>query len=313
MEDKHGIYGVYGTGGLITYANSFLTDKPTVCIGRKGTIDKPLYFEKPIWTVDTLFYSEIKETIPKFVYYLFQTIDWKIYNQSTGVPSLTSDVIEKIKVYIPNNRNEQIKITSLFSLLDQKLTIITSNIKTLKKYKEGLRKYLFSSINSKEFKRLKDIVSFLPKSKLSAGSSESDGTYPFYLSGDKIGALKNYHFDGCFIVANDGGEAGFRLTSGKFSYSDHCICFKTKSDFVTKNLYEYLDSIKKRITYIGFIGSGLKNIDRDYLLNIRIPTSVLYEKYSSIFDEINSWISNIQERLQLLLSMKRYLLKNMFI
>lgn len=184
MEDKRGIYGVYGTGGLITYANSFLTDKPTVCIGRKGTIDKPLYFEKPIWTVDTLFYSEIKETIPKFVYYLFQTIDWKIYNQSTGVPSLTSDVIEKIKVYIPNNCNEQIKITSVFSLLDQKLTIITSKINTLKKYKEGLINWWFNKTG--KHVKLNDLVIQKPSQLLTNQIKKNLGDYPVYDAAGKI-------------------------------------------------------------------------------------------------------------------------------
>ena len=50
---------VYGTGGVITFVNSFLYDGETVCIGRKGTIDKPLYFNGKIWTVDTLFYTHL--------------------------------------------------------------------------------------------------------------------------------------------------------------------------------------------------------------------------------------------------------------
>ena len=55
------------------------------------------------------FWSEIKKGYyPKFIYHLFQTINWHKLNQSTGVPSLTSHVIEMQKVYVPL-LEEQIK------------------------------------------------------------------------------------------------------------------------------------------------------------------------------------------------------------
>lgn len=60
VESPSGQYPIYATGGQIGNATSFLFDKPSVLIGRKGTIDKPRYAETPFWTVDTLFYSEIK-------------------------------------------------------------------------------------------------------------------------------------------------------------------------------------------------------------------------------------------------------------
>ena len=63
---------VFGTGGLMTTVNEFLYDGETVCIGRKGTIDKPMYYNGKIWTVDTLFYTHnFKNSVPKFIYYLF--------------------------------------------------------------------------------------------------------------------------------------------------------------------------------------------------------------------------------------------------
>ena len=103
IEKSNGKYFIYGTGGIIGTTDTFLYDKESVGIGRKGTIDKPVYFNKPFWTVDTLFYSEInKNYYVKFVYYLFETINWKMYDESTGVPSLSSSTIESIGVYITN-------------------------------------------------------------------------------------------------------------------------------------------------------------------------------------------------------------------
>ena len=61
IETVNGKYKIYGTGGIIGYTNSYLYDKESVGIGRKGTIDKPFYFNEPFWTVDTLFWSKINE------------------------------------------------------------------------------------------------------------------------------------------------------------------------------------------------------------------------------------------------------------
>ena len=54
---------VYGTGGLMRHVNKYLYDGESILIGRKGTIDKPKYINEKFWTVDTLFYTEIEESI----------------------------------------------------------------------------------------------------------------------------------------------------------------------------------------------------------------------------------------------------------
>ena len=93
---------VYGTGGLITKVNNYLYDGESIGIGRKGTINKPVFLVGKFWTVDTLFYTyEFKNSLPKFVYYIFNNIDWLSYNEATGVPSLSKSTILKIKAYFP--------------------------------------------------------------------------------------------------------------------------------------------------------------------------------------------------------------------
>ena len=61
VECINGKYPILGTGGQIGSTNSFLYNKPSVLIGRKGTIDKPQYMDIPFWTVDTLFYTDIND------------------------------------------------------------------------------------------------------------------------------------------------------------------------------------------------------------------------------------------------------------
>ena len=153
----------------------------------------------------------------------------------------------------------------------------------------------------------------MPKSKLGAGNSIENGKYPFYLSGEKIGTINSFMYQGRYIIANDGGEAGFRLSNGPFSYSNHCICFRSENEWTTRNLYEYLHSQKNKITYVGFLGSGLKNIDRAYLQNFRVPSTIGKKQLAILFSLLDGKIQKLENKLVLLKTAKRYLLTNMFI
>lgn len=111
---------VYGTGGQMLLVNDNLYDGESVCIGRKGTIDTPMFLKGKFWTVDTLFYTyDFKDVLPKFCYYLFLQINWKLYNEGTGVPSLSKSTIENIKVKIPSLEQQQ-KICSILDCYEHK-------------------------------------------------------------------------------------------------------------------------------------------------------------------------------------------------
>jgi type I restriction enzyme S subunit len=141
---KFGEVPVFGTGGLMAYVNEYLYNGETVCIGRKGTIDKPMFYSGPIWTVDTLFYTHsFNESIPKFVYYLFQRVNWKLHNEASGVPSLSKSTIENISLQLPNLK-EQTKIASFLTCVDDKLQTLKKKKALLQQYKKGVMQKIFS-------------------------------------------------------------------------------------------------------------------------------------------------------------------------
>ena len=115
---------VYGTGGYmlsVSEALSYFDD--AIGIGRKGTIDKPYILKAPFWTVDTLFYAVPKEkTALDFVYCLFQIIDWKSKDESTGVPSLSKVAINSVDISIPKSE-EQVRIGAVFFKIDNLITL----------------------------------------------------------------------------------------------------------------------------------------------------------------------------------------------
>ena len=140
---NNGNIPVFGTGGLMTMVDQYLYDGQTVCIGRKGTIDKPMFYDGKIWTVDTLFYTHsFKDVIPKFIYYSFQLINWKEYNEASGVPSLSKSTIEKIFFKFPSLK-EQIKIVNFLSAIDEKINQCQGQIEKTAVWKKGLLQQMF--------------------------------------------------------------------------------------------------------------------------------------------------------------------------
>jgi type I restriction enzyme S subunit len=101
-------YPVIGSGGQFTYASKFTYDQESVLLGRKGTIDKPLYINEPFWTVDTMYYTEINQNInPKFLYYLALTIQFGRYSTNTALPSMTQEHLGNYVFAIPDDVHER--------------------------------------------------------------------------------------------------------------------------------------------------------------------------------------------------------------
>ena len=134
---------VFGTGGLMNFVDTYLFNGETVCIGRKGTIDKPMYYNGKIWTVDTLFYTHsFKYCIPKFVFHLFKTINWLEYKEASGVPSLSKSTIEKIKIKIPSIKEQEV-IASFLNKIEEKLNLEKANLNQFIQYKKYLLSEMF--------------------------------------------------------------------------------------------------------------------------------------------------------------------------
>jgi type I restriction enzyme S subunit len=143
--DENGEFPILATGGEIGKANTYLYNKPSVLIGRKGTIDIPQYMDTPFWTIDTLFYTEIfNNAVPKFVFYRFNLINWYSYNEASGVPSLNAKTIENIDINFPNNFLEQKAIAEILSDIDKEIEALEKNRDKYKAIKQGMMQELLT-------------------------------------------------------------------------------------------------------------------------------------------------------------------------
>ena len=139
-----GMIPVYGTGGyMLSVSEALSYDRDAIGIGRKGTIDKPYVLKAPFWTVDTLFYAvpEHPECLD-FIHDVFQIIDWKKKDESTGVPSLSKEAINDTNVMVPKI-DEQIIIGGFSARIDHLITLHQRKLEKLKIVKKAMLENCF--------------------------------------------------------------------------------------------------------------------------------------------------------------------------
>jgi len=137
VESFDGKYPILGSGGVIGKSTEYLCDWECVLIGRKGTIDNPLYMNSPFWTIDTLYYSKPKSNqCVKFQYYLFCTIYWNDYAESSGRPSLAKKVIEEIPIRIPSEPEQQ-AIAEILTAMDDEIESLETEKAKMMQIREG--------------------------------------------------------------------------------------------------------------------------------------------------------------------------------
>jgi len=131
-------FPVMGSGGQFTFSTQFMFDKPSVLLGRKGTIDKPLYINEPFWTVDTMYYTDVQKDIDvKYFYYLAKTILFDRYSTNTALPSMTQENLNNFEFAIPSEFEERKNIRKFLDYETAKIdTLIAKQEKLIELLKE---------------------------------------------------------------------------------------------------------------------------------------------------------------------------------
>ena len=303
---------VLGTGGIITFVNKYLCNWNCVLIGRKGTINKPQYMSEPFWCVDTLFYSKPKENnYPKFQFYLFETIDWNKNNEASGVPSLSASTIGNIKVKIPS-LNEQIKISTFLTKIDERIETQSKIIKDIETLKKLICYQLFFNIpNKMQLSKLCSITT----GKLDANQMDENGSYPFFTCGKETLKINTYAFDCEAILISGNGDIGHtKYYNGKFNaYQRTYVLYNFKSSPI---FIKYaIDHVLPRKIKEEMQSSAMPYIKLSTLANLNIPYPEI-----NIQNKIIDILNVFQKKLDLEISIlekfkeqKKYLLANMFI
>jgi type I restriction enzyme S subunit len=117
-----GVIPAYGSGGIMRMVNKALYEKESVLIPRKGTLSNIIYINKPFWTVDTMFFTEMKRNnIAKFIYHFIKEQDLGSMNVGSAVPSMTTDILNNLPITIPTEtvlERFEAETTSFYKKID---------------------------------------------------------------------------------------------------------------------------------------------------------------------------------------------------
>ena len=302
---------VFGTGGYMTSVNECIYDGETTFIGRKGSINKPFYYNGKFWTVDTLFYTHsFNKTTPKFVYCLFQTINWLRYNEASGVPSLSKDTIEKIKVFIPQ-LDEQRKISEMLSVIDERIATQNKIIDKLQSLIKGIAQNIVS--NNKANIRLSDCLD-CSSSTLQESDVCETGIYPVYGANGIVGYLGNYNTEdeAVYIIKDGSGVGTVSYVTGKCSATGTLNTLQAKDGYSLQYLY-YLLKVFNFEPYKT--GMAIPHIYfKDYgKAKVFCPSYTEQLQYARLLSAIDSKLSVEKNTLRNMSLQKQYLLRQMFI
>lgn len=157
VEDENGMYPIYGSGGVIGKANEYLCEAGTTIVGRKGTINTPIYVNEKFWNIDTAFgLSPSKILYSKYLFYFCQGFNFKTLDKSTTIPSLAKRDLLKIKLQLaplPEQRSIVAKIEELFSELDSGIANLQKAKEQLKVYRQAVLKAAFEGELTREWRK----------------------------------------------------------------------------------------------------------------------------------------------------------------
>ncbi|MDY2641648.1 MAG: restriction endonuclease subunit S [Mediterranea sp.] len=186
-KEGDGEVPVYGSGGIMTYIDKAMSSKPSVLLPRKGSLNNVFYVDTPFWTVDTIYWTDIKDnTVPKYFYYYMTTINLEAMNIATGaVPSMTKAILNKIVIPVPKDPHRQKQIVNQLDTFTSLISHLESELELRQKQYEHYREELLSFEGDKEveWKTLGDIGDVAMCKRIFKEQTQPQGEIPFYKIG----------------------------------------------------------------------------------------------------------------------------------
>lgn len=309
-DHKHlanGDIPVYGSGGIMRFADKFLYDKESILIPRKGTLSNLFYLNIPFWSVDTMFYTKIKEgNNGKYLYYLLKSMDLASMNVGSAVPSLTTEVLNKVKITVPD-LSTQTKIAQILSSFDDKIELniqMNQNLEAMAQaiFKEWFVDFKFPDFdgqledglpNGWKMGKLNDTL------EIKYGKDHKhleDGVIPVYGSGGIMRYVnKSLYEKESILIPRKGTLTNLFYINKPFWSVDTMFYTKIKSEIDCKYLFYVLKSLNLSSMNVG---SAVPSLTTEVLnkIEVVIPSSEVLLKFNKIISPIfKKKESNIDE------------------
>ncbi len=226
VENPHGKYPIYGSGGLIGFADDYICEANTVIIGRKGSINNPIFVEVPFWNVDTAFglVADERQILPQYLYYFCKHYNFEKHNKAVTIPSLTKTDLLEIQIDIPDlNRQLDVieklqKIEAIVGIREQQLNKLNELIKA--RFVELFGNPVTNPMEW-ELHRFDSLCKNLDFRRRPITATEREtGIYPYYGASGIVDYVADYIFDeNILLISEDGANLLMRSTPIAFSVS----------------------------------------------------------------------------------------------
>lgn len=346
---EEGDIPVYGTGGYMLSVNEALSDdEDAIGIGRKGTIDNPYILRAPFWTVDTLFYAvPLDKYDLNFVFDIFQNVNWKAKDESTGVPSLSKATINAVETLMPEYA-EQKKIGEYFSNLDNFITLHQRKCDETKKLKKFMLQKMFPKKNEKkpeirfagftddwEQRKLSECAGFrrgsFPQPYGNKEWYDGEGAMPFVQVADvaddmklvddtkqKISKLAQpmsvYADKGSVLVTLQGSIGRVAITQYGAFVDRTVLIFDKYNQDIDKTFWAYIIKEKFIDEARKAPGGTIKTITKEALsdFDLMLPNYDEQKKLGAFLVSIDNLITLHQRKCDEIKEIKKFMLQNMF-
>jgi len=298
---------VFGSGGIMRYADKAIYDKESILIPRKGTLSNLFYLDKPFWSVDTMFYTKISEgTSGKFLYYLLKNLNLASMNVGSAVPSLTTEVLNKVEINLPDLKSQK-QIASILSSLDNKIELNLQMNNTLEAMAQAIFKEWFVNFNFPGSKG--KLIDSLPKGWRMGKLSEvleikygkdykhlTNGNIPLYGSGGIMKYVDAAIYDReSILIPRKGTLSNLFYTNKPFWSVDTMFYTKIKAEAAGKYLFYLLKTLDLESMNVG---SAVPSLTTEVLNNllIQIPSIEILKQFEVLVTSMHEKLeSNIIE------------------
>lgn len=328
VENPDGKYPIYGSGGIMGYADDYICEADTVIVGRKGSINNPIFVEEPFWNVDTAFGLVAKREVllPRYLYYFCRNYDFERLNKAVTIPSLTKSDLLKIEITLPSLEiqekivNKLLKIEEVIQARQQQLQKMDELVKarfiellgdpatnpygwqqlTVNDVCVSVVRGPFGSALKKEF--------FVPPSdttykvyeqKHAIQKSSTIGTY--YVTAEKYNELRRFECHSGDILMSCSGTMGelYQLPAGcERGIINQALCKFTLNERILPIVF--LAYMRETIGNLETKGSGIQNIAAvSYVkaMPINLPPMRVQEQYATFVEQTDKSKVAVQKAL----------------
>ena len=282
VENPNGQYPIYGSGGIMGYADNYICEASTVVIGRKGSINNPIYVEQPFWNVDTAFglVANTAKLFPKYLFYFCKNYDFEKLNTTVTIPSLTKANLFKVEIPLPPLPTQQ-KIAAVLDKVNDLITERKRQIEQLDLLVKARFTEMFGDPVSNpmgwEISLLGQISNLKSGKNVIAKDIHEQNEkylYPCYGGNGIRGYVDKFTHNGNYsLIGRQGALCGnVQYVSGKFYPTEHAVVVNPTVEFNSLWLFYVLTYLRLNRLQTGAAQPGL-NID--ILNNVNIPFAPL--------------------------------------